>query len=108
MICFILILAESIRATEVVVTRETTSQFVHANGSNVTALTDVGVTVFIENLCNGKNAEDQDNAKRICFVGMAAGLGSSFVSVMLIQLDLLIPCIGYLKVIPFKNKFASF
>jgi len=68
-----IILAESIRAMEVVLTRETT-QFVHTNGSNVTALTDVAVTVVIENLCNGKNAEDEDNARRICFVGMAAGL----------------------------------
>jgi len=99
-----MILADSVRTKEVVTTRRTSSQFVQANGSNVTALTDVTVTVFIENLCNGKNAENQDNAKRICFVGMAAGLGSSFVSIMLIQLDLLIPCIGYIKVMNFIEK----
>ena len=93
-----MILAESIGTSEVVSTRRTTSQYVHANGSNATALTDVTVNVLIENLCSGKNADNRANAQRICFVGMAAGLGSSFVSIVLIQLDLLIPCIGYLQV----------
>ena len=60
-----MILAESVRTTEVITTRETTSQFVRADGSNVTALTDVTVQVFIENLCSGKNADNEDNTENM-------------------------------------------